>query len=210
MTVRVMKSIGGWMAVMVLVALLGYAVMAGYLYLFQNSMVFHPRRGLDATPTQWGMPFENAEFLSEGHLIHGWLIPGDVGKPLIMFFHGNASVLSSLRAHTELFRRLGLGVFLFDYRGYGLSEGDPTEEGVYADSLAALEYLTQTRHFSLDGVVYFGQSLGGGAATWLASKHPPKALILEGTFTSVPDVAADIYPYLPVRLMSQISFDNLT
>ncbi|MEO5330379.1 MAG: alpha/beta hydrolase [Magnetococcus sp. YQC-5] len=195
---------------LLLVGLIGYVGMAGYLYFFQSSMVFHPKKGLDATPEQWGMVYENAEFVSEGYRLNGWWIPGDTNRPVLLFLHGNASVLSGLRPHIELFRRLGLGLFLFDYRGYGLSEGHPTEEGVYADSLAAWEYVTKKQKIHEKRLIYYGQSLGGGAATWLATRHPPQALIVEGTFTSIPDVGAGRYPYLPIRLMSRIFFDNLT
>lgn len=192
-----------------LVALVGYAGLAGYLFFFQNSMVFHPRKGLDATPDQWGMAFKPAELSSENHRLGGWWIPGDADKPVVLFFHGNRSVLSDLRPHLALFHRLGLGSFLFDYRGYGLSEGQPTEAGVYADALAAWQYVTGDLQIDSARLVYFGHSLGGGVATWLAVKHPPKALILEGTFTSVPDLGAHRYPFLPIRLMSRIFFDNL-
>ncbi|MBF0271787.1 MAG: alpha/beta hydrolase [Magnetococcales bacterium] len=192
-----------------LLVVLGYGGIAGYLYFAQSGMVFHPKRGLNATPADWGMGYENAAFDSQGQRLHGWWIPGEPQKPVILFFHGNASVVSGLRAHVELFRRQGLSVFLFDYQGYGQSEGKPSEDGLYADSLSAYGHLTNSLKIDPKRIIYFGHSLGGGAATWLALRHPPRALILEGTFLSVPAVGEDRYPFLPIRLLSRIRFDNL-
>ncbi|MBF0190385.1 MAG: alpha/beta hydrolase [Magnetococcales bacterium] len=192
-----------------LLGLLGYGSVAGYLFFAQSRMVFHPKPGLDTTPEAWGMRYENVFFDSQGQRLHGWWIPGDPEKPVILFFHGNASVLSGLKAHAELFRRQGLGLFLFDYRGYGQSEGEPSEDGLYADSLAAYAHLSGPLKIAPARIVYFGHSLGGGAATWLALRHSPRALILEGTFLSIPAVGEDRYPYLPIRLLSRIRFDNL-
>ncbi|MBF0296805.1 MAG: alpha/beta hydrolase [Magnetococcales bacterium] len=193
----------------VLVVLVAYAGVGGYLYLFQERMVFRAGKPVTATPADWGMPFEEVRFASEGLSLNGWWLPGEPGRPLLLFLHGNTSVLSGLRAHIELFRRLGVEQFLFDYRGYGHSAGSPSEAGVYADALAAREYLTGTRGVDPGRIVYYGHSLGGGAATWLAMRHPPAALILEGSFTSIPDVGAGRYPFLPIRWMSRIFFNNL-
>lgn len=193
----------------VLVGLVGYGGVAGHLYWAQSGMVFHPRQGLDATPEQWGMRFGEVVFDSQGHRIHGWWIPGDPEKPVVLFFHGNASVISGLRGHAELFRRLGLGILLFDYRGYGESTGEPGELEVYADSEAAYRYLTEVLGVSAQKIIYYGHSLGGGAATWLAVRHPARALILEGTFQSIPAVGQELYPYLPIQWLSRIHFDNL-
>ncbi|MBF0214900.1 MAG: alpha/beta hydrolase [Magnetococcales bacterium] len=204
---------GRWMRRLVFALLLcgmgAYGGMAGYLYFFQTGMVFKPRKGIEATPEAWGMTYEAVTFESEGHRLHGWWIPGDPKQPVVLFFHGNASVLSGLRDHVERFRSLGLSVFLFDYRGYGLSEGEPGEAAVYADSLAAWNYLTRVRQIPAVRIVDYGHSLGGGAATWLAVRHAPAALILEGTFQSVPAIGEERYPYLPIRRLSRITFDNL-
>ncbi|MBF0628774.1 MAG: alpha/beta hydrolase [Magnetococcales bacterium] len=205
--------IGAWLrrtlTALLLVGGIGYGGVAGYLYFAQSGMVFHPKQGLAATPEAWGMAYEAVQFDSEGYRLHGWWIPGAPDRPVVLFFHGNASVISGLRAHVELFRRQGLGVFVFDYRGYGLSAGQPGEAGVYADSLAAYGQLTGALRIPAERIVYYGHSLGGGAATWLATRHPPRGLILEGTFLSVPAVGEDRYPYLPIRLLSRIVFDNL-
>lgn len=196
-------------ALLILLGLVGYGGVAGHLYFAQTGMVFHPRRGLDTTPAAWGMRFVDVTFDSSGNRLHGWWIPGEGEAPVVLFFHGNASVISGLRGHAELFHRLGFGVFLFDYRGYGESTGEPSEAGVYADSEAACRHLTEVLRVPGERILYYGHSLGGGAATWVASRHPARALILEGTFLSIPDRGVELYPYLPIRLLSRIHFDNI-
>ncbi|MEO5346382.1 MAG: alpha/beta hydrolase [Magnetococcus sp. YQC-9] len=202
----------GWgqriLTVLLAITILGYAGVAGHLYFNQSSMVFRPKQGLTTTPAAWGMGYEELHFESEGHRLHGWWIPHAPERPVILFMHGNASVISGLKNHVELFRRLGLGVMLFDYRGYGLSEGEPSEAGVYADSEAAWNHLTRKLGIDAQRILFYGHSLGGGAATWLALRHAPRALILEGTFLSVPAVGEDRYPFLPINLLSRIRFDN--
>lgn len=185
-----------------------YGVIGGYLYFFQNDQVFHPPKGLTFTPEQWGMTYESVDLMSEGNRLLAWWIAGEEKEPVVLFFHGNASSIESLQSYVYLFHTMGMGVLVFDYRGYGVSEGKPTEEGVYEDSLAAWKHLVKERGIAENRLVYYGHSLGGGAATWLAVQHPPKALILEGTFTSIPDLGSEIYPWLPVRFLSRIQFNN--
>ncbi|MBF0163692.1 MAG: alpha/beta hydrolase [Magnetococcales bacterium] len=193
---------------LLVILLLAYGGVAIHLYFNQGSKVFRPSKGLTATPTDWGIPFQEIAIPSDKYRLHGWWMPGAPDQPVILFFHGNASVISGLKGHVGLFRRMGLGVLLFDYRGYGLSEGEPSEAGLYADAEAAWNVLTGQLGIPAGRVITYGHSLGGGVATWLAIRHAPQALILEGTFLSIPAVGAELYPYLPIRLMSSIWFDN--
>ncbi|MBF0418400.1 MAG: alpha/beta fold hydrolase [Magnetococcales bacterium] len=206
---------GGWrrwwgrlFIVLVTLLALVYGGVSAQLYFSQSSKVFRPRQGLAATPAEWGVLFQEVHFLSQEHRLHGWWIPGDSERSVILFFHGNASVISGQKGHVELFQRMGLGVFLFDYRGYGLSEGTPSEAGVYADAEAAWSHLTGVLGMPEKRVILYGHSLGGGVATWLAARHAPQAMMLEGTFLSIPAVGEELYPYLPIRLLSRIWFDN--
>ncbi|MBF0358568.1 MAG: alpha/beta hydrolase [Magnetococcales bacterium] len=186
-----------------------YLLLAAYIYFSQNSQVFHPPKGHISNPKDWGMEFETVLLKSSGHTLTNWWIPGGFSGPVVLFFHGNATNISELEEHTKLFHALGLRIFLLEYQGYGLSEGRPSESGTQADAEAAWQYLVAEKNISPEQIIYYGHSLGGGVATGLAVKHPPGKLILEGTFTSVPDVAAQIYPYLPVRLMAHIKYPNL-
>ena len=103
------------------------------------------------------------------------------------------------------FRDLGLSVLIIDYRGYGQSEGRTTEKGIYRDADAAWRYLVESRGVVASDIVIFGRSLGASVASRLAVKHQPRALILESSFTSVPDIAQSLYPWLPVRWLSRLS-----
>ena len=107
----------------------------------------------------------------------------------------------------EMFHRLGFNTFIFDYRGYGLSLGKPSEHGTYLDAKAAWDYVTTELGFSHDNILILGRSLGAAIASHLATEHPPMALVLESTFTSAPDIAAEHYWYVPARLLTTFSYD---
>lgn len=194
----------------ILAVLIGsYVFLAAYIYFSQNSQVFHPPKGHTDNPANWGLEYETVLLNSEGHTLTNWWIPGDSTKPVVLFFHGNATNISELYSHVQLFSALGMGIFLLDYRGYGLSEGQPSEFGTYADGQAAWFYLVEKKAVLPADIIFYGHSLGGAVAAGVAANFPPGSMILEGTFTSVPDVGAEIYPYLPVRLMSHIKYPTL-
>lgn len=188
-----------------------YAILTTYLFFFQARFVYFPdtpSRTLVADPRAVGLEFENVRFsASDGTNIHGWWIPASPSRGLLLFLHGNAGNISHRLDSIRLFHELGLSVFIFDYRGYGLSEGKPTESGTYQDALAAWEYAVNDKHIEPNGVVVFGRSLGGAIAAWLGSRQTPGALIIESTFTSVPDMAREIYPLLPTRWLTRIRYD---
>ena len=110
--------------------------------------------------------------------------------------------------YLSIFHQLGYNTFIVDYRGYGNSSGTPTEEGTYQDALTAWNYLIENKIIPSSHIVLFGESLGGAIAAWLASKSNPGALVLASTFTSIPDIAADLYPLLPVRLMARFHYST--
>jgi len=103
---------------------------------------------------------------------------------------------------------MNLDVFIFDYRGYGQSEGQPGEDGTYLDAEAAWFYLVEARAIDADEIIVFGRSLGASIAAWLASRHRPAALILESSFSSVPSMAQRLYPFLPVKWLASFSYDT--
>ena len=169
----------------------------GWLYFQQPAMVFYPMSQLDATPEEWGLEYEDVAMQSEdGTLLHGWYIPSVDSDRVLLFFHGNAGNISHRGESIAIFHRLGLNVFIIDYRGYGKSEGKPSESGLYDDALAAWQYLTETKGFQKDNIVIFGRSLGGVVATYLAAEQKPGALILESTFSSAKDMASEIFPLI--------------
>ena len=185
----------------------GYVSIAGWLYFAQESLVYFPDRTLVGTPTNTGLAYEAVRFSADdGVHLSGWFIPAPKARATLLFCHGNAGNISHRLESIRQFHQLGLNVFIFDYRGYGVSEGVPTEAGTYRDAEAARRYLVETRGLVPEHIVYFGRSLGAAIAAWLATQHPPRALIVESAFTSVPDFGAEIYPWLPVRLLARLRY----
>jgi fermentation-respiration switch protein FrsA (DUF1100 family) len=193
----------------VLIAFVALGVLNGWMYLQQSSMTFFPYRDMQATPRDWGLAYENATFDTEdGVSLHGWYIPRQGAKRTLLFFHGNAGNISHRGESITIFHRLGLNVFIFDYRGYGQSEGRPGEKGFYRDAAAAWRYLTGTREVDQQDVVIFGRSLGGAVAARLASEVHPGALILESTLSSSRDFAHAVFPLLSRLIVLRYDFDT--
>ena len=193
------------------VLVIGYAALVLLVYLFQDKLLFFPSRALVTSPAAYGLGFESVEMETEdGETLHGWWIPAEPERGVLLFCHGNAGNISHRLESAEIFHRLGLSVLLFDFRGYGQSTGTPSETGLYQDGEAAWRYLTLTRRVDPRKVVVFGRSLGAAVAIDVAARHPAGALIAESGFTSAPDVGARHYPFLPVRRLSRNHFDNLS
>lgn len=189
-----------------------YAVILLLVFLFQSRLVYFPEveRALVTTPAAAGLEFEDVKLATaDGETLHGWWVPASGARGAVLIFHGNAGNISHRLGYLTMFHRLGYASFIIDYRGYGSSSGTPSEAGTYRDAEAALQYLTGPRQLAMHDIVLFGESLGGGVATWLAQRHPPRALVLASTFTSAPDLGAQVYPWLPVRLLARIDYDNL-
>jgi hypothetical protein len=196
---------------LLLAAALGYGVLAAFLAIFQERQVYFPSTVLAATPDQSGLPYEDVHIPSAGGVrLHGWYLPAppDGRGKTLLFFHGNAGNISHRLASLAIFHRLGLATLIIDYRGYGRSEGSPSEVGTYRDAAAAWRHLTADRGVPPEDIVLFGRSLGAAIAAHQAARTPPAGLILESAFTSVPDVAEELYPFLPVRWLARIRYDT--
>ena len=188
-----------------------YGALAVLLYFSQSRMVFYPETGREimATPAQLGLPFEDLQLkTADGISLHGWFIPAAQPRGTVLFLHGNAGNISHRLDSVQMFHRMGYSTLIFDYRGYGNSGGTPTEEGTYRDAAAAWRYLAEQRHIPACRIVLFGESMGAAIAAQLASKQTPAALVIASGFTSVPDMAQHIYPYLPVRWLTRIHYDT--
>ena len=200
-------SILGWMVVWTLLA---YSVVCAGFYLWQDRLVFQPERTLRATPGRYGLAFEDVRIRApDGTKLAAWYIPGQRGGRTVLLLHGNGGNISRYLRTLVVLHRLGHGVLALDYRGYGASDGRPSEAGLYQDAAAAFDYLLTERKIPSEQTVVYGRSLGGAVATWLAAHRRPGALILESTFTRVSEVGSYRYPWLPVRLLSRNSFDSV-
>lgn len=187
-----------------------YAALVVLAFIFQSRLIYFPEQDLIAIPSDMGLDYEDLTLTtSDGVAINAWFVPSDVEGPVVLFCHGNAGNISHRLDTIQLLHDLGLSVLVFDYRGYGTSEGSPSEEGSYRDAEAAWSYLTDERQVAPRMVVIFGRSLGGPVAAHLAANHNAGALIIESAFTSIPDIGARAYPFLPVRLMSRYDYSTV-
>jgi fermentation-respiration switch protein FrsA (DUF1100 family) len=179
---------------------------------FEHSQVFHPDKILMATGAELKRPFEDVSFKSpDGISLHGWYFPANIPSPgsrgVFIYCHGNAGNVSHRLETCAALLESGLGVFIFDYRGFGKSAGKPTEEGTYRDTQAAYQWL-KNRGFSASRIIAFGESLGGAIATELAIREPIGGLILENTFSCISDIGSEIFPWLPVRWIASIKYQT--
>lgn len=177
----------------------------------EERFVYFPERELIATPADFGLDAREVWFFApDGVRLHGWYLPGDSTAPLLLFCHGNAGNISHRLENLVLLHRLGLNVFIFDYRGYGRSEGTPGEEGTYNDGRGALAWLGENG-WAPGRMVYFGRSLGAGVALQLALETPPAALVLESPFPSIAALGWHHSPllYLLLGWALDARYDNL-
>jgi len=195
-----------------LIVLLAYATVVLVAYLAQGRMVFQPQAGgraLTADPGRIGLAFDDVEIeTGDGERLHGWWVPHPAARGSLLLNHGNAGNISHRLDSLEIFHDLGLNVLVYDYRGYGASSGRPSEAGVYRDAAAALEWMRDRRGVRTERLVVFGRSMGAAVAARVARDSGPACLILESPFTSLPDRAAEIYPWLPVRLLLHIEMNT--
>lgn len=211
-----MSSVWSWLSLLAGV----YVALMLAVLVFQPHLVYYPNlpsREIAATPERIGLSYESVKLITaDGVNLDGWFVParaetigaGPVSaRGVVLFFHGNAGNISHRLDSLKIFNDLGMATFIFDYRGYGRSQGTSSEAGTYADAEAAWRYLTEQRRIPAAQIVYFGRSLGAAVAAHLAMRHTPKALILESAFTSVPDLAAELYPFLPARWLARFDYD---
>jgi fermentation-respiration switch protein FrsA (DUF1100 family) len=194
-----------WTPILVLVIL----PFTGCLTL-DRQFVYYPSRYPEGDWKPGGTEFEDVWFEAEdGTRLHGWFAEAKNPRAVVLHMHGNAGNITHRAELLRLFRdQLRVSIFLFDYRGYGRSEGSPDEKGILADARAARAWLAGRTGVAETGVVLHGTSLGGGVAVDLAADGA-RGLILENTFTSVPDVAAHRAPFLPVRRLLKTRLDSL-
>ena len=213
---------------LILLVLLAYS-----LSTLERRALYFPDRRIAATPAAYRLSYENV-FLqtNDGQKLHGWFIPqkNKGTAPTILFFHGNAGNISHRLDKALDFHNRGFQVLLFDYRGYGESEGKPSEKGTYLDGEAAYRFLADIQKIPARKIILYGESLGSAVAVELARQHPAVpasapagtapdleeqgpgagAIILESPFTSTVAMGKLVYPWLPVRWLVKYRYDNLS
>lgn len=187
---------------------LGYLVICGFTYFYQDHLLYFPSNELDSKPDA---AFEQVTVTSaDGIALQGWFFPLEKPRYTVHFSHGNGGNRSHCLMTAEFWLGLGCQVLLYDYRGYGTNPGKPSESGLYRDSRAFWDWLVTARGIRPESIILHGRSLGAAMALDLALQVDQKTagVILESAFLSVPRMGSEIYPYLPVRLLSRASYDN--
>jgi len=194
------------LALVVIVAAVAFYFFVRFL---ETHSVYFPMKQIMRTPKEVGLEYDEVFFkTSDGVRLHGWYV-GSNQPRVLLFCHGNAGNISHRVDKILLMKDLGADIFLFDYRGYGRSEGRPSERGLYRDAEAAYEYLISEKKRAPESIVIYGESIGGAVGTDLATKRPVAGLITEETFTSVPAMARIYYPIIPPWFI-QSRFDALS
>lgn len=195
------------------IILIFFVASTTYVALRQSRYIYVPDRDVSATPLDAGLQFEDLSLKTDdGETVKAWYVPSgnaDDGTKTILFCHGNAGDMGDRIWSLQTFNKLGFNTLIFDYRGYGESSGEPTEQGTYLDVLACWDCLVNERGVRPKNIVVFGRSLGGAIASRMAANANPGALVLESVFSSVPDMAHKMFPYLPVGLFCRFKYDNV-
>jgi uncharacterized protein len=197
-----------WRIVRALLVIYLLVILAAML--FENSLIFFPAPYPSGDWHPVGLKFEDAWFeAADGTRLHGWYVPKEDARAAVLFCHGNAGNIAGRAYILEiLHKHVGVSTLMFDYRGYGRSEGKPSEAGVLADARAARRWLAEREKIAESDVVLMGESIGGAVAVDLAARDGARALVLESTFSNLPDVAAYHYPALPVRWAMRTRLDS--
>lgn len=178
------------------------------LLLFEDSLLYHPKHNAHWLPPPGHMTVDDVWLTTDHGRVHAWWFPCPGADGTVLYCHGNAGNLSHRTGDVmELMRSLRESVLVFDYPGYGKSDGTPSEAGCYAAAEAAYDWLNE--RIPAERIIIMGQSLGGGVATDVASRHKHRALVLAKTFTSIPAVAQSEFPIFPARWLVRNQFDNL-
>jgi fermentation-respiration switch protein FrsA (DUF1100 family) len=187
-------------------AVAGYAVLVAVLYLMQRQFMYQPPPVARISPAAAGFPAaeEIALATSDGETVIAWHVPPRPGRPVVVFFHGNGEVLAWRVARFERLVADDLGLVALSYRGYFGSTGRPSEQGLLRDAAAA--YAFAAERYPADRIVLWGVSLGTGPAVALAVERPVGKLVLEAPFTSAVDIAASVFPFVPVRMLMKDRF----
>lgn len=188
-----------------------YCLLLLVLIYLENMLVYpaprYPEGDWEAT---W-LQHEDVNFTSaDGTKLHGWYVEHPQPKVVILYCHGNGTHVADLAEFLQVMRdEFQVSIFAFDYRGYGRSEGKPAEKGIMEDAEAAQKWLAEKAGIKEQEIVLMGRSLGGGIALHLAAEKGAKGVVLQSTFTSLPDAAATHYPWAPIKLLMRNRYDSL-
>ncbi len=184
-------------------------------YRMQPRILYQYYASLEVKARHYSITYEEIYYQTvDGETISAWYIPTETkeGQPserVVLFCHGNAGNIAQRIDSFKVFQGLGLNIFIFDYRGYGRSSGRPSEKGTYRDADGAWSYVVDVLKFKPENIILFGRSLGGAVSAYLAEKHPFRAWIIESSFTSIPDMAKQLFPWQPIKWLTRYQYNTL-
>lgn len=188
-----------------------YILICLYMFIFQEKFVFAPNKILSSTPESLGLEYEDLYLKSlDGITINAWFIPFKNADYTILLSHGNAGNISGEIDVIKFSQELKMNILLYDYRGYGNSQGQMSEKGSYKDLITAYNYLIKDKKVNNKNIIIYGRSLGGAVSIGANREIQPAAYIIDSTFTSIIEMGKQKYPFLPIGYLSRIYYDNLT
>ena len=195
---------------LVCLALFVGAMSCLYYPKIENFFIFYPDSSFDTVPADWNLNCEEVYFDTEDETrLHGWFFPLKGDAPMILFCHGNAGNISHRLENISLLLDQNLQVFIFDYRGYGKSNGRPSEVGLYRDGLAAYDFLVNIKHIPSERIVLFGRSLGASPAIEISLKRNVRSIIIESAFTSTKEMAKTMFLFKIFSFLLPPNYNNL-
>lgn len=193
-----------------------YLLVVLAFWIWQDRFMYFPGPPAGAPTSAAGLDLREEWIATpDGERLHAWFVrPGtETGSGarlgVVLVSHGNGGNIADRKPTAETFAAMGWAVLMFDYRGYGGSSGKTDEEGTYVDAVAAYDRLAADPGIAADRIVAYGESLGGAVAIELARRRPLAAVVVESTFTSMPDIGAAVYPWIPVRLLARARYDSI-
>ncbi len=175
----------------------------------ERLFIYYPTRQVSESPRDAGLSYQDVSLVTDDRVkLHGWFVPCDGAACTLLIFHGNAGNIGDRVPWIAMLHELGVNIFIIDYRGYGKSEGEPFEEGLYRDARAAYDWWAKGRSSRGEKLIVLGESLGGAVAVHLAATAPVSGLILQSTFTSARDMAKTMFPIGLLQPFINVHFDS--
>lgn len=193
-----------------IIIFVAYSVLGWTLFFMQRSFLYRPLRQVLYDPSDINLAFEKVAIeTQDGLKIAAWYVPAEKAKYTVLMCHGNGGNIAHRLDTVNLLNEMNLNCMVFDYRGYGTSQGKPTEQGTYIDAQAAWNWLAESKKVPSEKIIIFGRSLGGCVASHLAMNNEPLCLVVESAFTSYVDMGKMFYPYLPVRHFAKYKYPTI-
>jgi uncharacterized protein len=193
------------------IIVIAYGIVCMAACTLQRELIYHPVTGIESPETYGLHGVANLRLKdADGTHIAAWYHEARPGYPTIVAFHGNGGTMADRAHYFHALIDAGFGLLAIDYRGYGASEGSPTEQGFYQDARAAAGYATGTLHLPLNKIMFYGESIGTGVAVQMGTEFAAGAVVLQSPYTSIEAIAGERYPFLPVHLLLEDRFDSIS